>query len=256
MELLNKNDFFLLEELVKKNFSAKYKDSVIGILWSVLQPLLMMVVLTIIFSTLFHGMIENYPVYLLSGRCIFDFFKGSVNLTMGAIKNNKNILKKTAAPKYIFILGGVISEFINFIITLIILIGVMIVTKSPFYFTTMILSIIPVISLVLTVTGLGLALSIICAHYTDIQHLWSIITMIIMYASAIFYPMNIIPSPYHEYLLLNPLFWIIDQFRSFFIYGTIPDFLNIVNSILISTIILIIGIIIFKKYEKKVMMKI
>ena len=145
---------------------------------------------------------------------------------------------------------------ILFAITLIILIGVMIATQSPFHLNTMFFSIIPIISLVLMVTGLGLALSIICAYYTDIQHLWSVITMIIMYASAIFYPMDIIPIPYREYLLLNPLFWIINQFRSFFIYGTIPNIMNIINSLFISTIILILGIIIFKKYEKKVMMKI
>ena len=254
MNLINENGRFLLEEIVKKNFSSKYKDSVLGILWSVLKPLLIMIILTIIFSSLFTGRVENYPVYLLSGRCIYDFFSSATNVTMMAIKGNQNILKRTPAPKFIFILGGVISEFLNFIISLMILIGVMIVTGATFHITIP-LAIIPLISLFLLITGIGFILSIICVYYTDIQHLWGVITMIVMYGCAIFYPMDIIPEPYHSIMVLNPMFWIIDQFRDFVVYGTLPDPLNIVNTILISLIVLILGILIFKKYEKKVTLK-
>lgn len=250
MILMNKKELFLLEEIVKKNFASKYKDSVLGILWSVLKPLLIMIILTIIFSTLFNRMVENYPVFLLSGRCIYDFFNGSVSVSMMAIKGNKNILHRTPSPKYIFVLGGIISEFINFIISLFILIGVMIVTGNPFYFTIMPFSIIPIISLLMMVFGLGLIFSIICVYYTDIKHLWGVLSMTLMYASAIFYPIEIIPEGYRQYLMLNPLIWIIDQFRDFMTYGMIPNHLNVFNSLIISTIILVIGIIIFKKYEK------
>lgn len=255
MEMFKNNELFLLEEIVKRNFTSKYKDSVLGILWSVIKPLLIMIVLTIIFSSVFGRNIENYPIYLLSGRSIYAFFNYATELSKSAIIGNKNILKRTAAPKYIFVLGCIISEFITFLITLIILIGVMIVTNAPFYFMTMPLSIIPVISLIMMTTGIGLILSIICVYYTDIQHLWGVLTLILMYASAIFYPTEIIPYPYRTYMLLNPLFWIIDQFRDLFIYGTLPNGLNVINSLLLSAIILIMGIIIFKKYEKKVAMK-
>ncbi|MBE6499003.1 MAG: ABC transporter permease [Methanobrevibacter thaueri] len=254
MNLINENGRFLLEEIVKKNFSSKYKGSVLGILWSVLKPLLIMIILTIIFSALFTGRVENYPVYLLSGRCIYDFFSAATNVTMMAIKGNQNILKRTPAPKFIFILGGVISEFLNFIISLIILFGVMLVTGSTFYLTIP-LAIIPIISVFLFITGIGFILSIVCVYYTDIQHLWGVITMMVMYGCAIFYPMDIIPEPFHSVMILNPMFWIIDQFRDFVVYGAIPDLLNIVNSLLISVIVLLLGIIIFKKYEKKVTMK-
>ncbi len=249
-------ELFLLEETVKKNFAAKYKDSVLGILWSVLKPLLIMILLTIIFSTLFGNRVENYPVYFLSGKCIYDFFSLGTTLSLNTFRRNQNILKTTAAPKSIFVFGGVISEFLNFIITLIILIGVMIATNAPFHFETIPLSIIPIISLFITITGLGLILSIICVYFTDIEHLWGVITLMGSYASAIFYPMDIIPEPYYDYMILNPIFWIIDQFRSLFVYGTIPDILNILNSIILSSILLVIGMIIFKKYEKRVTLKI
>ncbi|SEL15835.1 lipopolysaccharide transport system permease protein [Methanobrevibacter gottschalkii] len=255
MILINENELFLLEEIVKRNFSSKYKDSVLGIFWSILRPLLMMILLTIIFSTLFRWDIMNYPVYLLSGRCIFDFFSASTNLCMYAIKGNKNILQKTAAPKHIFILGSVISEFMNFFITLIILIVVMIITNNPFYLNIIPLSIIPIISLLLLVTGIGLILSIVAVYFSDIQHLWGVFILGLMYASAIFYPMDIVPNPFHKYLVLNPLFWIIDQFRDLMLLGVIPNSSYIINSLLLSTIVLVFGVIVFVTYERFVALK-
>lgn len=255
MELLTKNDLFLLEVLIRRNFSAKYKDSVLGIFWSVLRPLLTVVILTIIFSTIFSGSIKNFPVYLFSGRCIFIFFTDTVGLCMNSISNNKNILLKTSTPKYIFVLATIISEFLNFIIAILLLVGVMLVTNANFYFNLIPFAIIPVISTTMMILGFGLMLSIISVYYTDIKHLWGVVVMMLFYASAIFYPMDIIPEPYHHYLVLNPIFWVVDQFRSFVYYGTFPTLISMVNSLLLSAIILIIGIIIFKKYENKVLMK-
>lgn len=255
MIFLNESEKFLLEEIVKKNFAAKYKGSVLGILWSVLKPLFIMILLTIIFSTAFGYTISNYPVYFLSGKCIYDFFSAATSLSLMSIKNNENILKRTSPPTHIFILGGIISEFINFIITVIILIFVMIVTHAHFYFFTMPLAIIPIIFCMMIIIGLGFLLSIICVYYNDIQHLWGVITLMLMYASAIFYPMDIIPDPYHKYLLLNPIYWIISQFRDFMMYGTFPDTMNLINTFLISMIILIFGIIIYKKYGKNIAIK-
>ena len=255
MNFNKKNELFLLEQIVERNFASKYKDSILGIIWSVLKPLLIMILLTIIFSTIFGRHIDNYPVYFLSGKCIYDFFSLSTNLSMNSIRGNKNILKKTAAKKYIFILGGIVSEFLNFLITLIILVVVMIVTNAQFHLLTSTLAIIPIISLLMIITGISLILAVLCVYFSDMQHIWSVISYMLMYASAIFYPMDIIPEPYYHYMLLNPIFWVINQFRSFVIYGNIPDILNIVNLVLLSLIVLISGIIVYKKYEKKLTLK-
>ena len=252
---MNKNQRFLLEEIINKNFASKYKGSVLGIMWSVLKPLLIMIILTIIFSTLFGSKINNYPVYFLSGKCIYDFFNLGTTTAMNCLKNNQNILKQTPAPKYIFVLGSIFSEFINFRITLIILVVVMIVTKSHFFFTTIPLVILPILSLLMMIIGIGLILSILCIYYTDIQHLWGVFTLMLMYASAIFYPMDIIPEPYHTYMLLNPIFWIINQFRNFMLWGSWPNIITLINTILLSAIILVFGIIVFKKFEKKITIK-
>lgn len=251
----NDNKIFLLEEIIKKNFAAKYKDSLLGILWSILKPLLIMIILTIIFSTLFGRTIENYPVYLLSGKIIYDFFNSGTSIAMNAIKGNKNILQRTAAPRYVFVIGSVISESLNFFITLIILIAVMIVTKAPFHIETIPLAILPLLFLVLMITGIGSVLSILCVYYTDIKHLWSVVTMMLMYGCAIFYPMDIIPEPYHKYMILNPLFWIIDQFRDLAIYGVVPNTLNMINAFILAMTLLVFGVIVFKKFEKRITIK-
>lgn len=250
-----KNNLFLLEEIVKKNFSSKYKDSVIGIFWSVLRPLLTMILLTIIFSTIFGKAIVNYPVYFLSARSVFEFFSASTNTAMRSLKSNKNILTRTAAPKYIFVVGSVISEILNLGIKLIILVFVMIATNAPFHFETIPLAIIPILTLTVMVIGMGFVLSIVCVYYTDIQHLWGVVMMMFMYGSALFYPMEIIPEPYHSFMVLNPLYWIITQFRSFAIYGVMPDMLNMFNAIVLALIVFVFGLIVFKKYEKKITMR-
>lgn len=254
MKFIKKKDIFLFEELVKKNFSSKYKDSVLGIFWTILSPLLMMALFTIIFSTIFGRDIANFPLYFLSGWCIFQFFNASISNSMNALKGNKNILQRTPAPKYIFVLASIISEFLNFLIMLILLVGVSIVTRAPFYFTSL-FSFIPIISLLIMITGLGLILSVVCVYYTDVQHLWGVISMMIMYASAIFYPIDIIPEPFRSYMMLNPLYWIIDQFRLFIYNGVFPQVSSMINSLVLSLIILVFGIIVFATYEYTVAMK-
>lgn len=255
MSLLNRNELFLLEEIVKKNFISKYKDSVLGIFWTILSPLLMMALFTILFSTLFGRNIENYPVFFLCGWCIYNFFSSSINVSMNALKGNKNILQRTPAPKHIFILGSIISELLNFIIMLFLLITIMIVTHATFHLPIMLFFIVPIISLLIMLFGLGLILSVVCVYYTDVQHLWNVLTMFLMYASGIFYPMDLIPNPYKQYLILNPVFWVIDQFRCFVYYGITPSIVNMINLFLLSLIIFVFGIIVFKKFENKLTTK-
>ena len=255
MNFINEKDIFLLEEVVRRNFSSKYKDSYLGIVWSVLNPLLMVITLTIVFSTILGKGIENYPVYLLSGRCIYSFIMGTIGSSLYVLKSNSNILKRTALPKHIFVIGGIISEFLNFIISFILLIIIMLVTQATFHISTMIFVFIPLLSATIMITGCSLILSIAAVYYTDIKHLWSIFSQMMLYTCAIFYKMDAIPEPFHQYLILNPIYWLIEQFRDFMIFGIIPNYLNVINSYLFSSIVLIIGIIIFFKYEDKVTLK-
>ena len=245
------SEHFLLKQLVKKNFSAKYKDSVLGIFWSFLNPLLTMIALTIIFGTLFNRSIENYPVFYIIGRCMYVYFKSGTKIAMNSLKANKGILERIHVPKYIFAFGGIISEFINYLITLIILVLVMIATSAPFYLVAL-CSIIPILAMTGIIIGAGLILAIAASYFTDIKYLYDVFTMILMYASAIFYPINIVPMPIRKYMELNPLYACIAQMRQMVLTGTLPPISSLLYTFVWAVVLLIIGVLVFKKYQKKI----
>ena len=241
---------FLLKQLVKRDLTSKYKDSLLGIAWSFLNPLLIMIVFTAIFSMLFGRSIDNYPVYFLSGRIIFDFYKSATQGAMKSIKGNANLLKKIYVPKYMFTVSKVLYEFINFLISFIILFGVMLVTGSPFQLTT-IFAIIPLSLLIILIFGIGLILAVCNTYFTDVEHLYSVFSLILMYASALFYPMEIVPVTVQKIFTLNPIYCAIVSFRECVVYGIFPNIYTIAYLAIFAFTTLGIGIILFKMYDKK-----
>lgn len=240
---------FLLKQLVKKNLTSKYKDSVLGILWSFFNPLLIMIVFTAIFSMLFGRNIDNYPVYFLSGRLLYDFFSAGSKGAMNSIKKNSGILKKIYVPKYMFAVSAVCYEFVNFLISFAILFGVMIVTGAQFH-PTLILSLIPIALLFILVFGLGLILAVCNTYFSDIGYLYNVFTLILMYSSALFYPIEVVPVRVQILFTLNPVYTAISTFREC-VYGVVPDFLSLAYLGVFAVIVLVIGIILFNMYEKK-----
>ncbi|MBQ2612739.1 MAG: ABC transporter permease [Methanobrevibacter sp.] len=241
---------FLLKQLVKRDLTSKYKDSVLGIAWSFLNPLLIMIVFTAIFSMLFGRQIENYPVYFLSGRLIYDFYKSATNGAMKSIKGNASIIQKIYVPKYMFTVSKVCYEFINFLISFLILFGVMIVTGAPFHYT-IIFALIPMFLLVILIFGVGLILTVCNTYFTDVGHLYNVFTLILMYASALFYPMEIVPSTVQRIFTLNPIYSAISAFRACVVYGTIPSIGCLLYLAVFGITTLAIGIILYNMYDKK-----
>jgi len=241
---------FLLKQLVKRDLTSKYKDSVLGIAWSFLNPLLIMIVFTAIFSMIFGRQIENYPVYFLSGRIIFDFFKSASTGAMKSIKGNANILKKIYIPKYMLAVSKVCYEFINFLISVVILFGVMLVTGAQFHLTAL-LAIIPIFFLVMLIFGIGLILAVCNTYFTDIGHLYNVFALILMYASALFYPMEIVPVTVQKLFTLNPIYSAISCFRECVVYGIFPNIYTLSYLAVFAITTLLIGIILFKMYDKK-----
>lgn len=241
---------FLLKQLVKRDLTSKYKDSVLGIAWSFLNPLLIMIVFTAIFSMLFGRSIDNYPVYFLSGRIVFDFYKSATQGAMKSIKGNSSLLKKIYVPKYMFTISKVCYEFINFLISFIILFGVMLVTGASFHITAL-FAIVPLFLLIILIFGVGLILAVCNTYFTDVEHLYSVFALILMYASALFYPMEIVPVTVQKIFTLNPIYCAIVCFRECVVYGIIPDFYNLAYLGVFGLMTLGIGIILFKMYDKK-----
>lgn len=246
---------FLLQQLVKRDFTSKYKDSVLGIAWSFFNPLLIMLVFTAIFSMLFGRQIENYPVYFLSGRLIYDFYSAGTKGSMRSIRRNSGILKKIYVPKYMFSISSVCYEFINFLISFVILFGVMIITGAPFH-STILFAIIPLLFLVILIFGIGLILAVCNTYFTDIGYLYNVFTLVLMYASALFYPIEIVPATVQKIFTLNPVYTAICCFRECVVFGIIPDITQILYLATFAMIVLIIGILLFSIYEKKLALEI
>ncbi|MBR3113576.1 MAG: ABC transporter permease [Methanobrevibacter sp.] len=245
---------FLLKELVKRDLTSKYKDSVLGILWSFFNPLLIMLVFTAIFSMLFGRSIENYPVYFLSGRIIFDFYNAGTKGAMRSIKRNQNLIKKIYVPKYMFSVSTICYEFINFLISFVILFGVMILTGASFHWT-IIVSIVPMFFLLCLVFGVGLILAVCNTYFTDVGHLYNVFTLLLMYSSALFYPMEIVPPLVQRIFTLNPVYSAISCFRECISYGILPNASTLLYLAAFSLTTLGIGIVLFKIYEKRLVLE-
>ncbi|SDA61693.1 ABC transporter permease [Methanobrevibacter millerae] len=246
--------WFLLKQLVKRDFTTKYKESFLGIIWSFLNPLLIMIIFTVIFSVLFRREIRNFPVYFLTARIIYQFFVDATGGAMRSIRANRSILTKIFVPRYMFAISSICYEFINFLISLIILFGVMIVTGEHFHLM-MFASIIPFIFLIIMIFGVGLILAVLNTYFSDIGHFYSIFALILMYASALFYPIEIVPANVQAIFTLNPLYIAISCFRDAIMYHVFPDILSLMYLAVFSVMLFGVGFLLFRIHEKKLVLQ-
>ncbi|MCL2839392.1 MAG: ABC transporter permease [Defluviitaleaceae bacterium] len=220
----------LLVLLVKRDFVARYRRSVLGILWSLLNPLLTMLVMTMVFSTIFSSGIENFPVYFLSGQMIFLFFSESTTLAMGSITGAAGTIKKVYVPKYIFPISRVLSSLVNIGFSFIALMLIMLITGAPFQVTTL-LVFIPIFYVVIFSMGVGMMLSSLAVFFKDITHLYGVVTQLLFFMTPIMYPVEILPERIYFLIHLNPMFHFVTYFRELVMFGNIPGFwLNIICS--------------------------
>lgn len=242
---------FLLVELVKKDIKLKYRRSYLGILWTLLEPILTTVVLTLVFSRVLGRGDISYPVFVLTGRLLYGFFSKSTRASMSSIRRNSGMIKKVYVPKYIYPLSTVLSNFIIFLISLIVLFGAMIIfnVKPTIHIFK---GIIPIILLLVLSLGVGLILSTLAVFFRDLEYLWGVALMLIMYTSAVFYDAESLGLGRKAQIFrLNPLFDIILNFRNAVLYGKPFDMEALIISAVISFGSLIIGIVLFYKQQDK-----
>lgn len=241
---------FLIQQLVSRDFKTKYKRSVLGYLWSFLNPLLTMIVQYIVFSTVFRSDIKNFPVYLLSGIVLFNFFSESVGQGLSAIVGNTALITKVYVPKYIYPITKVLSSSINLIISMIPLLILMIFTGTKITPAILLMPYVLVCLLIFCI-GMSLLLSAAMVFFRDTQYLWGIVSLAWMYATPLFYPESIIPAEYKFIHKLNPLYYIIKFARCLLIDGVSPEISLYGWCALCACISLVIGLIIFKKTQDK-----
>lgn len=241
---------YLIRQLVSRDFKSKYKRSVLGVLWSFLNPLLTMMVQYIVFSTLFRGDIPNYPLYLLSGIVCFNFFGEASNMSLQSIIGNASLITKVYVPKYIYPLSRVLSSTINLLMSLIPLLLVMLLTRTPVRPSILLLPV-GLICLVGFCLGIGFILSTMMVFFRDTQFLWGVVSMLWLYATPIFYPESIIPEKFMLIYKCNPLYHIIRFIRIVLIQGVSPEPKAYVLCLIASFVPLMVGALVFKKNQDK-----
>ena len=213
----------LIKELVARDLKLKYRRSVLGYIWSILNPLLIMIVLTIVFTQMLGKGIENYPVYLLTGRLMYDFLKTSTTSAMKSVTGNASLLRKVYVPKYIFTLAKVTSCMVDMVFSIGALLIVMVVTRSPFHWE-MLLTPLVIIQIYLFCCGLGFFLAQLNVFFRDVQHIYSAVLTAWLYLTPIMYRIEFLPEKLQ--LLVkgcNPLYYYVAQFRDLVYYGRLPD---------------------------------
>ena len=241
---------FLFEELVKRDFKQKYKRTVLGMGWSVLSPLLSLLVMSVIFSRFFGRSVEHYTTYLFCGNLVFAYFRESTTGGMRSLMDNAHIFTKVNVPKYLFLLSKNTSALMNFCLTLcVFFLFAFIDGIRPG--VHMLALLYPILCLMLFNVGMGLVLSALFVFFRDISYLYDVFTNLLMYASAIFYTVDGYPQWMQTLFLCNPLYCYIRYFRIVMLEGTLPGVeLHILCGVY-GLAMLMLGGWIYRKYNHK-----
>lgn len=237
---------FLFEELVARDFKTKYKRTVLGMLWSVLNPLLTLLVMKIVFTQFFGNQVDHYTIYLFCGNLVFSYFNESTTQGMTALVSNSSIFTKVNVPKYMFLFSKNVQTIINFGITLCVFFVFCLFDHITFTWKFFLL-VIPIVCLMVFNIGVGLILSALYVFFKDIQYLWGVFTMLLMYMSAIFYTTSSYSPSIQNLFLCNPVYVYITYFRQVVIDGLVPSAGLTALAVGYAVVAFGIGAIIYKK---------
>jgi len=246
----------LLYSLTKKELKVKYRGSVLGFFWSLLNPVLIMLVYSFVFSIVLRQGIKEFAIFLLCALLPFNFFSNSVNYGANSIISNANLVKKIYFPKEIIPLSIVFSNFINFLLELLILFIVLSIFKYKFYMYLYILPAVIVVQ-IFFVSGISLLVSSLNVLFRDLQHLVSILMMVWFFGTPIIYPLSMVPERFQFIMQLNPMAVFAIFYRDMFYYikynegFNIPSLKIILICLGISFGFFFLGYFIFKKIEPK-----
>lgn len=206
----------LLKNLIARDQKKKYRQSILGYVWCVLNPLLIMIIMTIVFSKMFHNKIDNFPVYLFSGRMMFSFITDSAGSIMRSISGNGQLMRKTRIPYYIFPLASLGSSIVNFLFQLVAFALVLIFTGT--FISIHVIAFIPVcLEMIAFSFGFGLLLAVSEVFIRDTNYLYAVFTTAWMYLSVLFYPLSLLPEVMQRIIShWNPAYYFIDMSRSIF----------------------------------------
>lgn len=240
------NHRFMFEELVKRDFKQKYKRTMLGMAWSLLSPLLQLLVMSLVFTQFFGRSMKFYTIYLFAGNLFFSYFREATTGGMHALMSNASIFTKINVPKYIFLLSKNVSAIINFALTLCVFFVFVIIEGVPFSWSFFAI-VYPIICLTIINIGVGMIMSALFVFFRDIQYLYDVFTLLLMYTSAIFYTVDNYPMEIQRLFLINPVYCCIKYVRVIILEGTLPSLGFHLLLVLYAAILLAIGAIVYKK---------
>jgi ABC-2 type transport system permease protein len=230
----------LLRSLVQRDLTVRYKRSVLGFLWTMLNPLLTMIVMTIVFSTLFRFQIEHYPVYLLSGLLIWNFFSQSTLQAVDSLVWGGGLISKIYLPKSVFVVSAILVGLVNLLLALIPLVLIMLATGQSLTWALLFLPV-PLVLTSFLALGVGLFVAAVAVFFADVSEIYRVGLMMVMYLTPIFYPASIVPERFAVFLRLNPIYYFVELFRVPIYQGQLPDLFVLMSASLIAISSLLIG---------------
>lgn len=241
----------LLQQLVMKDIKLKYRRSFLGYVWSILNPLMIMIIMVMVFSNMFRFDIENFPVYLITGQTIFNFVSEATNQALFSITGNAALLKKTYVPKYIFTVSKVTSSFVNTLFALGAMLIVFVVCHVRFQIYMLFIPII-LVQVYIFCVGLGLILAQATVFFRDVQYIYAAVLTAWMYLTPIFYPITQLPFELMWMIKhFNPLYSYITQLRTIVLDGIFPDPRLVIYGFIVAFVSLVIGTWVFMKNQDR-----
>jgi ABC-type polysaccharide/polyol phosphate export permease len=238
----------LIWALAMKELKIRYKRSVLGFLWALLNPALLMAVLTLVFSTIMRFNIPHYAIFLLSVLLPWTFFSQSLSYAVESIVGNGDLIKKVKVAKLVFPMAALVSNMINLFLSLIPLALLVLLMRHPFYWTWLYLPV-PLLALTLFTLGMTFFFATANVYYRDVAHILQIVLSAWFYLTPIIYSLDFIPVNYRWIFKLNPMIYVINGFRLAVYYGMLPKAPSIAASFVCGFVSLFIGFAIFRKYQ-------
>ncbi|HJS98333.1 MAG TPA: ABC transporter permease [Terriglobales bacterium] len=239
----------LIWALAMKELRVRYKRSVLGFVWALLNPLLMMIVLTLVFGTIMRFSIDHYAIFLLSMLLPWTFFTQALTYSVESVVGNADLLKKVHIAKVVFPVAAVVSNIVNFLLSLIPLALLVLVLRFPLHWTWIYLPV-PMLGLFLFTLGTSLFLAAINVFFRDISHIIQIILSAWFYFSPIIYSLDFIPAKHRWLFKLNPMLYVLNGFRLSIYYGLLPQLTSVAMSLACGVAAVLIGYGVFRRYQE------
>ena len=240
----------LIHELVSRDLKLKYQRSFLGYLWSLLNPLLMMLILNFVFGHVFRIGINNFPLYLICGQTLFNFFSESTGAAMTSLMNNASLIRKIYVPGSVFPLTRVISCFVTLSFSLVAILLVMCLTGARLYWTSL-TAVFPVLLLLLFCCGIGMALSALAVFFRDLTHLWNLVVLAWLYMTPVFYSPDMLPESARQIVTHNPLYFYIAFFRCVVMEGVLLPLHLWIGCVISSLLSLAVGMLLFRRLKNR-----